>query len=284
MNETLLIKNEKELNEKIEKIRRDGVSHLHIVSDFDRTLTPAFVQGQKTPTGIAQIREGGYLTPEYPAKAHALFDKYHPIEISETIPQEEKNKKMVEWWNTHLSLIVESGMNKEVIEDIINKRRIHYRESAKEFFNTLAKQNIPLLIFSAGVGDLIEGSLKYEGFFNKNIHIISNFFDFDKKGTAKGYKGAVIHSFNKNEGQIKNSPYFEQVKGRKNVVLLGDSLGDTNMLEGLVHENIIKIGFLNENVEKQKTKFEKEYDVVILGDGPMNYVNNLLSRLISSYS
>ncbi|MBN2420726.1 hypothetical protein JXB27_00435 [Candidatus Woesearchaeota archaeon] len=280
MNDSILIRNENELNEKIAKIRKDGVSHLHVVSDFDRTLTPAFVRGQKTPTGIAQIREGGYLTPEYPAQAHALFDKYHPIEISETIPQEEKNRMMVEWWNSHLSLIVASGLNKEVIDDIVNKGRIHYRQGTKSFFETLAKHRIPLLIFSAGVGDLIEDSLKFEKFYHSNIHIISNFFDFDANGVAKGYKGAVIHTFNKNEGQVKNSPYYKQIQGRKNTILLGDSLGDTTMLEGLVHETIIKIGFLNENIEEQRVKFEKEYDVVILNDGSFSYINGLIKRII----
>jgi 5'-nucleotidase len=275
-----IIRNEEELNEKIENIKKDGVSKLHVVSDFDRTLTPAFVEGQKTPTVIARIREGKYLTHDYPAKAYALHDEYYPIEIAEDIPYEKKVKKMHEWWSRHLKLIVESGMNKKVIEDIVRKRTLHYRKGAKELLELLAKHKIPILIFSAALGDIIEGSLKFEGMFHSNIHVISDFFEFDENGNAKGYKGEIIHVFNKNEGQIKKSPYYEKIKERKNVILLGDSLGDSEMLEGLVHETIIKIGFLNENIEKQKEKFLKEYDVLILNDGTMDYVSELLEKII----
>ena len=41
--------------------------------------------------------------------------------------------------------------------------------------------------------------------------------------------------------------YFTQ--GRHNIILIGESLGDPDMLNGLKpHENVIKIGFLNHNV------------------------------------
>lgn len=278
--EDVLIPNPEQLKKKIEQIKKDGVSHLHIVSDFDRTLTPAFIDGQKTTSVIAQIRAGKYLTPDYPAKSYALFDEYHPIEIADDIPQEVKNKKMYEWWSKHLQLIVKSGMNKQVIEDIIKKRKIVYRRGVKEFLGTLATHKIPMLIFSAALGDLIEDSLKFEKMFHSNIHVISDFFEFDSKGNAVGYKSDIVHVFNKNEGQIKNSPYYEKMNGRENVILLGDGLGDSSMLEGLKHKTIIKIGFLNENVEKQLTNFKKEYDVVLLGDGAFDYPNEILKRII----
>ena len=85
MAENIIISNEKELKEKIENIKKGGKEKLHVISDFDRTLTKCFVDGEKNPTMIAYIRNGNYLTPDYSQKAHALFDKYHPIEISSNI-------------------------------------------------------------------------------------------------------------------------------------------------------------------------------------------------------
>ena len=41
------------LEEKINKIKGDGGKHFHVVSDFDRTLTPMFVDGEKAETGVA---------------------------------------------------------------------------------------------------------------------------------------------------------------------------------------------------------------------------------------
>lgn len=270
------IKNPEILKKKIEKIKQEGINKLHIVSDFDRTLTNPFLDRRKAPSSIALIREGGYLTPEYVPKAFALFDKYHPIEIDEKIPQEIKNQKMHEWWSKHIKLISESGMNKEVIKDIMKKYKNIFRKKALELLDLLHELNIPTLIFSSGVGDLIEGFLKQENKFYKNIFIISNFFDYDENGNVKGYKSDIVHTFNKSEVQLKNKPYLEKIKKRKNVILLGDSLGDLGMTQGISHETIIRICFLN---NKNKLKIFKDKFDVVISNGSTDYVISLIKKL-----
>ena len=66
-------------------IKKQGIDSLHIVSDFDRTLTYASVGGEKIPSIISILRDGNYLSKEYAEKAHALFNKYHSIEIDNNI-------------------------------------------------------------------------------------------------------------------------------------------------------------------------------------------------------
>jgi hypothetical protein len=65
----------------------------------------------------------------------------------------------------------------------------------------------------------------------------------------KAFKGELIHIYNKREGALLNTGHFQELKSRHNVLLLGDSLGDLTMADG-VHsmENILKIGFLNDKV------------------------------------
>jgi 5'-nucleotidase len=273
------ISNPEVLEEKLRRIKEGGNTHFHVVSDFDRTLTPMFIDGVKAESGVGQIRAGGYLSPEYVKEAYALKDKYYPIEIDENVPIEERSKKMQEWWEAHLKVMIRYGLNKGVIEDIVKKRKIKPRQGSLEFYDILHKSNIPLLIFSAGKGDLIEGFLKEEGRLYDNIHIIANFYDYDKKGFVRGYKSGIIHTFNKNEGQITRHPDYEQIKKRRNVLVLGDSIGDLGMTEGLVHDTVLRIGFLNENTENLQ-KFSECFDVVILNDGPMDYVNNLLKKIL----
>jgi len=278
--ENVHVVDEQLLEKKVQKIRQDGSDKFHVVSDFDRTLTPAFIHGQKAHTGIAQIREGGYLTPDYAGRAFALYDKYHPIEISKDISLEVKKQKMLEWWQTHLKLMIECGLNKGVIDDITNKKKIRPREGSFQLFNILKKHDIPLIIFSAGKGDLIEGYLESGNKRYKNIRIIANFYDYDEKGIVKGYKSNIIHSFNKNEGQLRESDHFKNIKHRKNVLLLGDSLGDVNMLQGIDHDAIIKVGFLNDRVEELFDSYRKVYDIVITNDSPMHFVNELLAKIL----
>ena len=124
--------------------------------------------------------------------------------------------------------------------------------------------------------------MEQEGRFHDNIHIIANFFDYDINGLVKGYKSGVIHTFNKNESQIRGHSYYNQIKFRENVILLGDGLGDVSMAEGLEHETIIRVGFLNENIEKHIVCFSACYDVLILNDGSMDYVNDLLKTVLDS--
>ncbi len=274
--------NKKLLQQKIKEIKAQGLNTLHIVSDFDRTLTKSFINGKKIPSTVALIREGGYLTKDYPKKAFALFNQYHKVEVDDTLDYNFKYNKMQEWWEAHEKLLIESGMNKKVIDDIVENHPKMLREGTTQFLDYLHKNNIPLLIFSAGIGNLIEGYLKKENKLTPNIHILSNTLKFDEKGNATGYKNKIIHTMNKSETKIKDKKYKNLIKKRNNVILLGDSLGDLGMVNDLDTNIIIKIGFLNENIKAKLELYKSKFDIVITNDGPMTYINNLIKELTST--
>lgn len=72
---------------------------------------------------------------------------------------------------------------------------------------------------------------------------------FCPQGVLKGFKGELIHVYNKHDGALRNTEYFKQLKENSNIILLGDSLGDLNMADGVPNvENLLKIGFLNDKV------------------------------------
>lgn len=54
-----------------------------------------------------------------------------------------------------------------------------FREGHKVFFDHLAELQVPLLIFSAGVGDVLEEVIRQNDVFHPNVHVISNYMDFD---------------------------------------------------------------------------------------------------------
>lgn len=270
--------NKKALEEKIKKMKSQGLGKLHVVADFDGTLTKCFVDDKKIPSSVALIREGGYLAEGYPKKAYALFDKYHPIEIDDLLDDDYKSAKMQEWWKTHLDLIIESGMHENVIDDILEKYPKILRDGTISFFDYLNSKDIPLLIFSAGIGNIIEGYLGRMNKLASNVHILSNTFNFNSDGYATGYN-EIIHSMNKSETKIENKKYKDLVSQRNNVILLGDSLGDLGMDNNLNTNLIIKIGFLNEDVENRLELYKSKFDVVITSDGSMNYVIELLNEL-----
>jgi cytosolic 5'-nucleotidase 3 len=280
----IIIPNQEDLNEKIKKISRKGINNLHILSDFDRTLTKGAVKGNSKVTSIInRIAIGGYLSKDYTEKANKLFDKYHTIEIDLKIPLEEKKKKMQEWWEKHNQLLIDSKLNLNVIKKIIKKEDPHFREGFFDFLKILNEKEIPLLIFSSSRGTMIKLFLEKYNLMDKNIHIIANFFEFNEKGIAIEYNKPVIHVFNKSETSIKELPIYKTLLKKKNVILLGDSLGDVGMIEGFPYENLIKIGFLNKNIEENLEKYKESYDVIILDDGSISYVNELLKKIINKF-
>lgn len=84
------------------------------------------------------------------------------------------------------------------------------------------------------------------------MHSLSGVFKADtvvRQGIIKGFKGELIHVYNKHDGALRNTDYFKQLKDNSNIILLGDSLGDLNMADGVPNvENLLKIGFLNDKV------------------------------------
>lgn len=54
------------------------------------------------------------------------------------------------------------------------------RDGYQLFFDHLHKHSIPLLIFSAGIGDILEEVIRQAGVFHPNVKVFSNYMDFDE--------------------------------------------------------------------------------------------------------
>lgn len=264
-----------------EKIKNDGFENLHIVSDFDRTLTYGSVNGKKTPSIIALLRDGNHLTKDYSEKAHALFEKYHPIEIDSKVPLSEKKTKMKEWWRAHHKLMLDSNLHKSDLENIVKSNQVKLRKGVSEFLDFLYENNIPLIIFSSsGCGDEIPMYFKEIGKNYSNIYYITNQFNWDENGKAISVKEPIIHVMNKDETAIDKIPeIYNVIKNKKNVILLGDSMGDLGMIHGFAYDTLIKVGFLNYNIEESEKNYLENFDIVLEGDGDFDYINELLKEL-----
>lgn len=278
--EDIIIPDKDELERKIALLKKDGASQLHVVSDFDKTLTKAFVLGHKVHSSYATLRNSPDVTEELKELEDSLYKKYNPIEISPNVPLETKKEKMTEWWDTYFNMLINLKLEEKVFENLKKEDNIEAREGCFEFLDTLHKNNIPLLVFSAGIGNIIKGFFGSKGILYENTHVVSNFVVF-RNGVAESYTKPLIHVFSKNEVSIKKTPYHNEIEHRRNVILIGDSLGDLGMSEGIKHDNIIRIGFLNEKIEQQLPEYRKNFDVLIVNDGTMDYVNRLMKDILN---
>jgi len=144
----------------------------------------------------------------------------------------------------------------------------------------LYNHNIPILIFSASIGNLIEEFLKNKSILTPNVYILSNTFVFDEQGYAVKYKNQIIHSLNKSETDLTDSKYINIIKQRNNAIVLGDKLSDVHMVNKLRTDTVIFIGFLNSDVFEKLEEYKKVYDIIITNDSSMKYVYDLLNEII----
>ena len=55
-----------------------------------------------------------------------------------------------------------------------------HRDGYQLFFDHLQEHSVPLLIFSAGIGDVLEEVIRQAGVFHPNVKVFSNYMDFDE--------------------------------------------------------------------------------------------------------
>ena len=138
-----------------------------------------------------------------------------------------------------------------------------------------------------GLADVIEEILKQKcgEAHLSNTHVVSNHMVFDND-VLVGFSTPSYHVFNKKALYAKDtSPYFtvKDLSRRRHLLLLGDSLGDTTMCEGLAVADHckIKVGFLNDKVERLPD-YLQAYDVVLLGDPDFEFVAALLEDIVAA--
>ncbi|XP_077020519.1 7-methylguanosine phosphate-specific 5'-nucleotidase isoform X2 [Tamandua tetradactyla] len=278
---TVLMRQPGRVQEIVGALRRGGEDRLQVISDFDMTLSRFAYNGTRCPSSYNILDNSRIISEECQKELTALLHHYYPIEIDPNRTIKEKLPYMVEWWTKAHHLLCQQKIQKFQIAQVVRESNAMLREGYKTFFNTLYRNNIPLFIFSAGIGDILEEIIQQMKVFYPNIHIVSNYMDFDENGFLRGFKGQLIHTYNKNSSVFENSSYFQKLQDKTNIVLLGDSMGDLTMADGVPGvENILKIGFLNDKVEERRERYLDSYDIVLEKDETLDVVNGLLRYIL----
>ncbi|XP_078012162.1 7-methylguanosine phosphate-specific 5'-nucleotidase isoform X2 [Phascolarctos cinereus] len=273
MKATVLMRHPQQVQEIIRSLRKGGCNKLQVISDFDMTLTRFGFNGKRCPTSYNILDNSKLISEECQKKLKDLLHYYYPIEIDPNRTVKEKFPLMVEWWTKAHNLLCQQKIQKYQIAQIVR--------DSDAMLSTLYRSNIPLLIFSAGIGDILEEIIRQMNVFHPNIHVVSNYMDFDESGFLQGFKGNLIHTFNKNSSVLEDSKYFEQLQAKTNILLLGDSMGDLTMADGVSSVgNILKIGFLNDKVEERRERYMDSYDIVLEKDETLDVVNGILTHIL----
>ncbi|CAB3228767.1 unnamed protein product [Arctia plantaginis] len=275
------IRDEEELLEKINKMIEDGHSKLQIVTDFDHTLTRHKMDnGKIVLTSFGLFRECPSIPQYYKDEDNRLASKYKPIEADPKMSVEEKTQHMIDWYTAAHAILKGVKFPRHELMDSAKKIVECFREGVADMIKWCEVQQVPVLVFSAGLGESVVAALTAANFLLPHVKVVSNFLAMDEDDYIVGIKGEVIHTYNKNETAIKNTEYYGMVEQRCNVILMGDNIGDAGMAEGMEHCSvIIKIGFLGHH-ESNLNNYLNKFDIVLVNEPSVDVVNALLKFLL----
>ena len=72
-----------------------------------------------------------------------------------TMTVEEKIPHMVTWWKEANVQLQTSGLKREMFRDMVKISNLELRDGTNDMFVSLSRAQVPVLLLSAGVGDLV---------------------------------------------------------------------------------------------------------------------------------
>lgn len=341
------------LRAKLRLLLQQGPTKLKIISDFDSTLSTT-----KGSSWTAVERFEG-LSQQYRDECHRLLEYYYPKEIDPNLTLDERVVFMLEWLAGASKALIDEKCSRVSYHNLLLSAQsdIDLRQGCDELFTIShhSKLDVPILVFSAGIGDVIDAVLlhHFQSHYQtqnpfypiqpvdkmipedeptspnsplppdalqdkvehnpgyvvsapKNVYIIANHLAFCTAadgvlvnrfdastfrdddlicGFEKQHETA-IHVFNKHEALVKRADYYqEKIAPRTNVLLLGDSLGDSVMVcPHTSTDNVVRIAFLNtsksKTVESHLNAYLKAFDIIFVdSDAGIAFCNIILHHL-----
>ena len=272
------------------------------ITDFDYTITKRY-NYQKNSTLFSSYRFydesliGGDQQKILDIQ-NQLCNEYMKYETDNTYDKKIREQKVHEFYSKSLDVYINPKFTRNSIGKMLEKFKEKYelRKYTKELFELLIKLDIPIVIVSGGVKEVIIDLLKtcisnFEKYLSeKKIIIIANELYFEEDKGCIGHSTNVIYAFNKSnfvKETIKNN--FPQVK---NVIVMGDHLNDFDSVQDLeINKNdIIGIGFVNikpeilndetkkEIIKKNVEEYNNVYDVNLIGDNDFDFIIKLFEK------
>lgn len=273
---------------------------LAIITDFDFTISKKY--NYQKGTGLFSSYRFydedliGGNQQKITETQNELCNIYMKYETDASIDIKIREKYVHEFYVKSLDVYINPKFSRDSIGIMLEKlkEKFELRNYTKEFFEFLIKLEIPIIIMSGGVQqvivDLLKKSIKDFELYckQKKIIIIANELLFDEKKGCYGYSIDVIDALNKSsfvkDALNKNFPEIE------NILIMGDHLNDYDCVKdlNLTQDNIIGFGFVNikpefigdeakkEEIQKSINDYKKVYDVNLIGDSDFSLLIKIL--------
>jgi 2-hydroxy-3-keto-5-methylthiopentenyl-1-phosphate phosphatase len=303
INQSIDVTNIDKLSSKIQNFLtsyKNNKKNIALVTDFDFTISKKYNYQKNLSLGSSYRFYDESLIGGNQQKVleiqNELCNKYMKYETDASIDIKIREKKVEEFYDKSLDVYINPNFTRDSIGKMLEKlkEKFELRKYTKELFELLMKLEIPIIIVSGGIQEVIIDLLKnimpdFELYCKqKKILIISNTLYFEEGKGCVGHSKDVIYAFNKSSF-VKNSieKIFPEIK---NIFIIGDHLNDYDSVRDLnmTQDNIIGLGFVNikpeligdetkkDEIQKNIDDYKKVYDINLIGDTDFLFMIKLL--------
>jgi hypothetical protein len=309
---------------KEKKFLEGGVGELRVVMDFDLTITGFFADtnpgdsgSTSPPLGSGESgscnQDGGVGVSGKTKKKPRMLQCHEVIIAGLPGLLEGKDRQetaRMEWekYNTECAegkftssldchrraakLMVDHGLRREMLPGLVTGGKLRLRPRCRDFLEKLRNLNVPVLVVTAGLTDIVEEVLLRENLLERlppgpghqasgnglmiqessQLRILGNRMHFDEEGLLVGWDDPEIVRENKCiAGKLMGRDYFFEAgtgmgsgsdHARGNVIVIGNKPNDCQVTTHIPDlKEVISFGFLDPTMERLK-EYTAAFDVL----------------------
>lgn len=256
-----------------EKLKRFNLDYDNfcVLMDFDKTMTCGSSSGSWGVFENTNYIESGFIKD-----STDLVNQYYPYEIDYSLDNDTKSKYLNEWYYKNMDLLYNYNLTESALLNCINESPIQFRKGCIHFLHLLYKRNIPVVILSAGIGNVIVEALKKEHCLFPNIYILSNFIGF-KNNKMLPFTSPIIHTSNKSIDKLPIT-FLNKIRAKENILLFGDLIEDLYMVKKEELNRTLSFGFFNNFDDDKLDHYLDNYDIVITNNASFESIFDVLDR------
>jgi len=305
---------------KKQELQRGGPQSLQVLTDFEHVLTRFRLQdgsggvpdlpaslcvsgsGPRTVGSAELLESSPALHPAAQQQLLAAAEAFEALLSDPAHIPEGGEERAFEELTARCQAIVgrDGGLHIASIAPVTREglSRLGLRSGSKEVLSALSARGVPVYVFSSGYGDVVgqallqgglvgSGGLQMQAQLPPNLRIISNFFRAGPDGTVRAFSHPMVHERNKNASTAA-SVLGMPLPRRPHALLLAAHEDDAAaMTHGLFPEpqdggTVLSVGLLEvgEDLPQRLPAYLTAFDVVLVGDGSLGFVRNLLEDLL----
>lgn len=239
-------------SKKVDNIRLTK-GNFYVLIDFDRTLTKG-----NSISGWRVLYYSNLLGDDFTRRYDEIHDKH--------------NETWECRFKSYMDLLHEKNLDNQLIKEAVKKTDLELRDGAKEFLTKMHGINVPVIIISCSLKNVIKEYLEFNNCYYNNIFIYSNYCDIEENG-----KNDIYEVTPQSKNKITFSKELNEIIRTRNYALLfGDIVDDVNMVSKDKLNSTITVGFLDKKIEQNLELYKSTFDIVLTDNSSFKEIEDVI--------